>query len=323
MTAADTPLPLAREPVPRTTWRREVVSRVEAARSEIELLRGEWDHPEAASAVRAAERHYDRAEALARRRAGPIAGLRTWLLGGDIDAAWEAIHAGDELLLLAQPEPVLRARVPELAAAVRTRLEAGDERTAYLQALTALEGAHAELNRPLMRAMRHAVDHANDKAHAQLRNFRNLALGTTLALTVVAVVLAFDAPGDEWLPVCAPDSGDAGCATVPQIELVGALGGLLAVVAALVSFNGFSGPYALPAVMAVLKVPAGALTGLLGAIWMQSEAFGLKAQPGSKILAYVALFGFAQQALTAFADRQAGQLLGNAQGTSQSGGSGP
>jgi hypothetical protein len=48
---------------------------------------------------------------------------------------------------------------------------------------------------------------------------------------------------------------------------------------------------------------------------MQSEVFGFKAQPGDKILAFVALFGFAQQAITAFADRQAGQLLGQAQGT--------
>jgi hypothetical protein len=76
--------------------------------------------------------------------------------------------------------------------------------------------------------------------------------------------------------------------------------------------------------MAALKVPAGALTGLLGAIWMQSEVFGFKAQEGGKILAFVALFGFAQQAITAFADRQAGQLLGEARGSPErSGGRAP
>jgi hypothetical protein len=84
-----------------------------------------------------------------------------------------------------------------------------------------------------------------------------------------------------------------------------ALGGLLASVVALRVLDGFAGPYGLPIVMAVLKVPSGALTGLLGALWMQNAVFGvLRPQDGRKILAYVAVFGFAQQAFTTFADRQ-------------------
>jgi hypothetical protein len=48
---------------------------------------------------------------------------------------------------------------------------------------------------------------------------------------------------------------------------------------------------------------------------LRVRSSGLAPQDGVKILAYVALFGFAQQALTTFADRQAGQLLGQAKGT--------
>lgn len=87
-------------------------------------------------------------------------------------------------------------------------------------------------------------------------------MGVTVALTVVAIVLAFDPPHHEWLPVCAPADANGvtpDCASVVQIEVVGALGGLLAVVAALFAFHGFSGPYALPTVMTILEVPAGAL----------------------------------------------------------------
>jgi hypothetical protein len=166
--------------------------------------------------------------------------------GGVIDAAWSAIHAGDELLLTVQPAEAVRAQLPEMAAAVRTRLPATDERAvAYLQVLSDIEAGRAELDRDRLRALRRTLNQVSDDAHARLRNFRNLALGVTVALTLVAVVLAFDAPGQEWLPVCAPaQSGQTqDCATVPQIELVGALGGLLAIVAALVSFRGFSGPY--------------------------------------------------------------------------------
>ena len=68
--------------------------------------------------------------------------------------------------------------------------------------------------------------------------------------------------------------------------------------------------------MAVLKIPAGALTGLLGALWMQNAVFSmLSPQDGLKILAYVALFGYAQQTLTTLADKQAADLLDQAKGT--------
>jgi len=98
-----------------------------------------------------------------------------------------------------------------------------------------------------------------------------------------------------------------------QVILVGALGGLLAAVVALRALESFAGPYGLPLVMAALKVPSGALTGLLGALWMQNAVFGvLSPQDGRTILAYVAVFGYAQQAFTTFADRQANQLLGEA-----------
>jgi hypothetical protein len=139
-------------------------------------------------------------------------------------------------------------------------------------------------------------------------------------LSIGLIIVAFDPPSAPWLPVT---NGKPPWATVWQIELVGALGGLLAAVTALRALEGFAGPYGVPIVMATLKVPAGALTGLLGALWMQNSVLGvLTPQEGLKILAYVALFGYAQQAFTTFADRQAGQLLGQAKGNASASGSG-
>jgi hypothetical protein len=278
-----------------------------------------------------AEGLFDDAARIASSRHRWFGELRIWLTGAEVDVAWKKVHAAEALIVLMEGDEAVLARIPTLSEAVRDRLPAGDARAApYLKTLSDLSAKSASRqvdvthaddvttgDRERIRAIKETLNEITDEAHARLRSFRNVALGVTVALTVVAVVLGFDPPGDEWLPVCAPaDSSGAmpACATVWQIEAVGALGGLLAVVTALVAFQGFSGPYALPAVMAVLKVPAGALTGLLGAIWMQSEVFGFKAQAGGKILAFVALFGFAQQAITAFADRQAGQLLGQAQG---------
>jgi hypothetical protein len=104
-----------------------------------------------------------------------------------------------------------------------------------------------------------------------------------------------------------------------QILAAGALGGALAMFFAVSKLDGFRGPYSLPMVQALVKAPVGALTGLLGALWMQNGLLGaVAAQEGGKLLAYVALFGFAQQAFMAFADRQARNLLGEARGASKS-----
>jgi hypothetical protein len=310
-----------------------VLDRVGRGLSKIDML---GPHGRTAEAAR---RLFEDAAELATTRPGRLRGVQTWITGAEIDSAWRTVHAAEELLVLVEDDAALASQIPSLAAGVRDRLPTGDERSvAYLAVLSKLahpsdavalkaptitephtpsSARFSEAEREQIRAINSTLNEIGDDAHARLRSFRNLALGATVALTAVAVVLAFDPPQEPWLPICAP-SDAAGhvppCATVAQIETVGAMGGLLAVVAALVSFQGFSGPYALPTVMAALKVPAGALTGLVGAIWMQSEVFGFKAQAGGKILAFVAVFGFAQQAITAFADRQAGQLLGQAQG---------
>jgi hypothetical protein len=77
------------------------------------------------------------------------------------------------------------------------------------------------------------------------------------------------------------------------------------------SLSGHAGPYGLPLVLAGLKVPTGALTGLVGAMLIQNGVVGtFMAQPGPKILVYVVIFGYSQEAFTTFVDKQGKQILG-------------
>jgi hypothetical protein len=267
----------------------------------------------------------DNATALAS-PSGPWQNLRTWVTGAEIEQAWASIHEADELLYLIHDSATLEAKIPELLAAVQSRLQEDDERrVAYEAALktpsvqgppdtsaSTFEG-DGKRSRELLRQIRRSLNEISDDAHGRVRNYRNIALGVTIVLSFGMLGVAFDAPNQPWLPVT---HGLPPWPTIWQIELVGALGGLLAGVVAMRALEGFAGPYGLPVVMAALKIPAGALTGLLGALWMQNSVFGvLSPQDGLKVLAYVALFGYAQQAFTTFADRQAGQLLGEARGT--------
>ena len=68
--------------------------------------------------------------------------------------------------------------------------------------------------------------------------------------------------------------------------------------------------------MAVLKLPVGALTAVLGLVLMSGEFVpGLSALDSSaQILAWAVVFGYAQQLFTRLVDQQADTVLDNAGG---------
>jgi len=88
-------------------------------------------------------------------------------------------------------------------------------------------------------------------------------------------------------------------------------GATLAALLAVRNLRGTSTPYSIPVALAVLKVPAGALTAVAG-ILLLGGAFA----PGlsnldsqAQILAYALVFGYAQQLLTGFVDNRAQSIL--------------
>jgi hypothetical protein len=100
------------------------------------------------------------------------------------------------------------------------------------------------------------------------------------------------------------------------VELVGLMAAALASATALRSIQGSSTPYSLPAAVAILKLPAGALTAVLGLLLMRGEFIpGLSALDSSgQIVAWAVLFGYAQQLLTRLVDQRANTVLDNVRG---------
>jgi hypothetical protein len=97
------------------------------------------------------------------------------------------------------------------------------------------------------------------------------------------------------------------------VELVGLLAAAASAAAALRGVHGTSTPYSLPAALAILKLPTGALTAVLGILLMRGEFVpGLSALDSSaQIVSWAIIFGFSQHALTRLVDRQAQELLGH------------
>jgi hypothetical protein len=100
---------------------------------------------------------------------------------------------------------------------------------------------------------------------------------------------------------------------IPVVEIVGLLAAALAGAFALRSIQGTSTPYSLPVAVAVLKLPTGALTAVLGLLLMRGGFIpGLSALDSSaQIIAWAIVFGYAQQLLTRFVDQQANTVLQN------------
>jgi hypothetical protein len=186
-----------------------------------------------------------------------------------------------------------------------------------------------------------------DQQYARLRSFRNIVLAATLGLTVLVVGISLVGARDpDAIPLCfgpppttaagaapAPVQGPPGVACpseeapptpgrqsrrlpapgdVALVALVGLLGGGLSAAVAIRRLQGTSTPYSIPVTLSLLKLPAGAVSAVVGILLVQGSFVPglsqLDNQP--QILAYAFLFGIAQQLVTRLVDQQAQAILG-------------
>jgi hypothetical protein len=107
---------------------------------------------------------------------------------------------------------------------------------------------------------------------------------------------------------------------VAVVALLGLVGGALSGTVAVRNLRGTSTPYAVPVALALLKLPAGALTGIVGLLLVHGEFVpGLTALDSQgQILAYAVVLGVAQQLATRLVDRQAHEVLGRVPSKEQS-----
>nr|BFE80240.1 hypothetical protein GCM10020093_028410 [Planobispora longispora] len=100
------------------------------------------------------------------------------------------------------------------------------------------------------------------------------------------------------------------------IEFAGLIAAAISAALALKNLRGSSVPFGLPIALALLKLPMGALTALVGLVLMRGEFVpGLSALDSSaQILAWAVLFGYAQQLFTRFVDQRAQNVLDSVRG---------
>jgi len=234
--------------------------------------------------------------------------LRRWASGSDVETAWGAIHRAEAALQMILPAETIKARLSDLRAGLSSTLAGDgrvDEYTKTLQQLETLPLADiGPEQRECIRAIKSAIDSTSDAAYSNIRNYRNWLLMISVVVSAgLLLVAVIHSRNSEFIYI--PEAHSAGRygADIAQIEAAGAIGGLLMALFALVRLTVYSGPVALPLWQALVRVPAGATAGLVGAILLQAQLLNsIVPQSRSALLGYAVLFGAAPEILLRFLD---------------------
>ncbi|HEX2497781.1 MAG TPA: hypothetical protein VHO00_03210 [Actinomycetes bacterium] len=248
-----------------------------------------------------------------------------WWRGTLVDTAFQNLHAARAQIADLFDEAEVNSEIPRVLARLQSALHREDPRQVDAAVLAQLP--LPERRAVLRRATEDGYD-ASDRQHERLRSFRNIVgLCALLIAVLVTITIALVANNPTWMPLCfeTPTPSQPpllNCPTasgVPEpqgsdivvIALMGLLGGALAAAISIRNLRGTSTPYDVPVALAMLKVPLGAFTAIIGLVAIQGEFVpGLSALDSQEqILAYALILGFGQQVFTRTLDRRAQDLL--------------
>jgi hypothetical protein len=290
-------------------------------------------------------------------QSGDSVKLRPWKAvkasscGSSFERALGNLDAAEAHILRLAPPSYLMGLLPSLQAHVNRYLAKNDPRRERLSDLvgTAKDRQLTDADRTAVVAAYHAANSQRRREFFRLRSFRNVILAAAGLMLVVAVLLAgIGALHPQMIPICfhVTDQAKVVCPTaeaeVPAgapepvdetidmtvsgldillIETLGLVAAALASAFALRGIRGTSMPYSLPVALALLKLPTGALTAVLGLLLMRGGFVpGLSAlDTPAQILSWAIVFGYAQQLFTRFVDQQGHAVLEDVRGKGATG----
>jgi hypothetical protein len=334
-----------------SSWREQALTRVAELENLAEAFQDpSAEHKEKVLAQRI-HRHLDTAREAAEGKRPKRRGwerLKAMLGGSPLERTASNLDAAELDVLRLAPPAYLQGQLPTLLANARAHLPFEDPRRQSIESICAdgwprLTPAEADA----VFAATRAANSAARREVVQIRSFRNILYVTTALLGAAAAgLVVLGARRPELIPLCFNPGDSIVCPTtvagpvaqgtadsrvdevirdtagewdIPLVALIGLVAAAVSAAVALRNLRGTTTPYSLPVALAVLKLPTGALTAILGLILMRGEFVpGLSAldTPG-QILAWAILFGYAQQLFTRFVDERAHRILNQVNGQEQ------
>ncbi|MGW3349028.1 hypothetical protein ACWDA3_37505 [Nonomuraea rubra] len=302
------------------SWRQRALAYIAELQSQLD------GYSDGSPLVNGAQRHLD----AAREAAAGRASLRGAWSGLAVDRTWANINKVEVALLKLLPDAELPWWGSDVLARALQHLGPQDPRRVKLEEhLCGQDGKLSPQDRTLAVITLQASNIAAQQEKVRLRSFRNTILTSTIILALVAVALlvvgalhphainlCFDDP--KAAPACpvgtAPSTWD-----VAIVELVGLSAASLVGAIGLRHIYGTSAPYTLPIVLALLKLPAGAVSAVIGLMLVQARFVpGLSdLDTSAQVLGWAALFGAAQQLITRLVDEQGQNVLSNVRDASR------
>jgi hypothetical protein len=342
-TASGPPFPL--RTLTSAPWREQALTKIGEQRFLLDWMSQRPDTPPITDEMRRTiHDHWDAAEAAAKRRSRR---------GASVERVTSHLNAVDAHLLRLAPASYIFGQLPALLERAKKYLPEDDMRRSRLQALVeSSDPTLSDDDRDLIVAARHKAAKEARHEVTRLRSFRTVLLVTALVLAIgVGAITAFAFIWPDKVPLCFSPQDAIVCTTstkpipgarantgpsgqpseasptlidatirsaasgwdVAVVMGVGLLAAALAAAASLRRIRGTSTPFGLPVALALLKLPTGALTAVLGLILMRGEFVpGLSALDSSaQIVSWAVILGYSQQLLTRFVDQRAQTVLDN------------
>lgn len=303
--------------------------------------------------------------------------------GSRLESARSSLDAAEANVLQTAPASYLLGQLPSLLNQVQRHLPQGDPRREDMERIARSLGVHGlespsptdvpDARLDLADSMRGRIVSAVRGASSvalreqnRVRSFRNVVVLATVAMTILALLVAVVGwrsksalplcfapeaagtttvvcPTEQSGPVATPgvpagEGAAAGVGTeavqtseadiddlvdrttnrsdIAIVELVGLTAAGIAAAGAIRGIRGSSEPFGVPLALALLKLPTGAVTAVLGLLLMRGGFIpGLSAlDTSAQIIAWAIVFGYAQQLFTRLVDQQAHNVLDDVRG---------
>jgi hypothetical protein len=255
------------------------------------------------------------------------------LTGAAIERTWNNIYAAEVVLLhFATNKNEIAAYGYEVLAFARQHLPNDDLNRLALENILEPQPAPVKLT-PLDAANKEIAVHALKAAQMastieklQARSFRNTVYVGTVMLFILAAALAvlgmtmpekaslcFPSPPtlSTISTICPTGGARAGGYDILLVEIIGVTAAGLTGAVSISRLQGTATPYMIPLALILLKLPAGAVSAVLGLILISAGLIpglgNLTSQ--AQVLAWAALFGAGQQAVTHFVDAKGQEVL--------------
>jgi len=242
-------------------------------------------------------------------------GLGNWYSGANIERAWRSLHFAESRVVASSPD--LGGRLAAVRERVLEDLDRNDLRVKALQEVKAASIGPEE-RATVAEALRAAYS-TSDNSHTAVRSLRNrlllfglLMLGLNIGLGVLSSL------SPMLLPLCVKDfcaTGGVGPAggDVWLIQMLGALGGAVAVVILLLRTRPSVVAYTLTPYQACIKIMLGAVLAIVGVLIAATGVLEGIVTTRPALLVLALILGYSQQVGTRFLDSYADTVVGKAQ----------